>query len=96
MKKNIMICKVDMAMSVIQALFMYWYNTDPDVIMKTVYDNPAPAYLEEKMAYYKLGLHNFWGQIDYKHQLKLVEAAMEKYGDEAEHRMEVNRSETTQ
>jgi hypothetical protein len=91
MKKNIMICKVDMSMPVIEALFMYWYNTEPEDIMMAVYDNPVGAYLKEKLKYYNLGLHNFWGQIDYKHQLKLVEAAMKKYGDEAERRVEIRR-----
>jgi len=77
----------ELFMPVIQALFMYWYNTEPDEIMQAVYDNPVGAYLEEKTKMYNLGLHIFWGQIDYKHQCKLVDAACDKYMEEAERRM---------
>jgi hypothetical protein len=76
-----------MSMPVIQALVMYWYNTEPEDIMQAVYDNPVGPYLKEKMDMWKLGFIPFWGQIDHKHQLRLVNAACDKYLEEAERRM---------
>jgi hypothetical protein len=92
MDKVIIQMKADEAMPIIQAVVMYWYNTDPMDIMERVYDSREPAYLGEKVSLYKLGFTTFWGQIDFKHQQRFVVAALEKYGDEAERRAEFNRS----
>ncbi len=87
MSLSTFIAQIDLAMPVIQALIMYWYNTEPDEIMHAVYDQPTGPYLKEKAGMYNLGLHVFWGQIDYKHQLRLVEAACGKYLEEAKRRV---------
>jgi len=81
--------RIELSMPVIHALMMYWYNTRPYDIIDAVYDNPAPAYADEKVAVYKEGLHIFWGQIDRTHQRRLVDAAMAKYGEHCEEVLKV-------
>ena len=72
----------------INALMMYWHNTRPDEVVRSVYTDPAPQYFEEKMRLRGRGLAYFWGQLDADHRRKLFEAAWDKYGAEVERKME--------
>jgi hypothetical protein len=71
----------------IQALFMYWYNTNPEEIMRALYTDPIAGYLREKIRAYQHGLVEFWGDLDSEHQQILLANALVKYGDEARRRL---------
>jgi len=75
----------------VDALMLYWDNTEPDELLRRVYTDPAPSYLYEKMEIWKIwkqGLTRFWGQIDNAHRAKLMDAAWAKYGEQATKRGE--------
>ena len=72
----------DVAIKSINCLCMYWHNTDPADIVRAVYTDPAPRYLDEKVRAYQLGLVPFWGQLDEMHRARLLAAAVRRYGDE--------------
>jgi hypothetical protein len=72
-------CNED-SINTVDALVMYWHNTEPDELLGKVYTDCAPRYFEEKMSIWKHGLTYFWGQLDREHRHKLMMAAWEKYG----------------
>jgi len=67
----------------VSALFLYWHNTEPEELMRQVYTDPAPSYIDEKMKIWSLGITTFFGQLDNYHRWKLVQAAWAKYGEES-------------
>ena len=79
----VMMAAMEMSMATVEALFLYWYNTDPEEIVEAVYDNPIGAYKDEKVAAYQSGLVAFWGELDWEHRTRMVAAAMTKYLAEA-------------
>lgn len=70
----------------VDALMLYWHNTESDELLNRVYTNPEPYYLAEKTKIWKMGLTYFWSQIDITHRVKLMDAAWEKYGPQARRR----------
>ena len=40
--------KILQELPIIESLFMYWYNVEPEDILRALYTDPAPSYLKEK------------------------------------------------
>ena len=74
--------------TVVRALTLYLYNVSPVEIVIDVYgEDIHPDYATEKIhSFSKRSFASFFGGLDSQHQERLVEAAMKRYGDEAERR----------
>ena len=70
----------------IQAMANYLYSVSPVQIVQDVYgEDIRPDYAREKIqAFLKMSFASFFGQMDGEHQHRLVDAAMQRYGKEAE------------
>ena len=79
----------------IRALTLYWFNTDPYTIMRELFPEADEGYLGGRVQMYRLGLVNFWGSIDFKHQNGLIELAMLRYGEQAARRHALNEKEAS-
>ena len=75
----------------VNALVMYWHNTESEELLNQVYHEPAPAYVEEKEKIWRHGLTAFYGQLDDEHRWRLIEAAWAKYGEETTRRLTLSR-----
>jgi len=75
-------------MRTVTCLMMYMYNTEPDDIFDAVYGaDKDPQYRADKLPLCQAEkIVTFWGQLDTKHQVKLLQAAVVKYGDEVDRR----------
>jgi hypothetical protein len=62
---------------------LYWYNTNPEEIMKGLFPTAVDNYLREREEMYKKGFTEFWGTLDFEHQQRFIALADEKYKDEA-------------
>jgi len=71
------------ALIVTRCLNLYWYNTNPYVVLGLLFPGAAETYLEEKAILYTRGLSTFMGELDMTNQKKFVELAIDKYWDEA-------------
>lgn len=74
----------------VNALVMYWHNTESEELLNQVYHEPAPSYAEEKEKIWQHGLTAFYGQLDDDHRWRLIEAAWAKYGEETTRRLGVD------
>ena len=72
--------------AVARALALYLYNVSPVQIVQDVYgEDIHPDYAREKIqAFLNMSFASFFGQMDGEHQHRLVDAAILRYGKEAE------------
>jgi len=77
--------------SAIEVLVMYWYNTDPGIIMRGLFPGTVEHYIEEKVGLYRHGLVAFWGMLDFEHQTRLIGLAEQKYNEEVAKRLEARK-----
>ena len=71
----------------VEALVLYWFNTDPTAIMQTIFPTAVESYIAEKVELYRQGLDHFWGMLDWDHRQRLIQAARNKYDVEAKRRI---------
>ena len=69
-------------MTVIEILFMYWYNTEPKDIVNDVFPTALGVYAKEKRDSYNAGLVPFWAKLDLAHRNRMLKAAFDKYESE--------------
>jgi hypothetical protein len=69
---------------VAEALALYAYNTRPTRWVEAIFPGRHPNYIAEKVAIASDGFWHFYGALDGNNRSKLVDAALEVYGHEAE------------
>ena len=74
--------KILQELPIIESLFMYWYNVEPEDILRALYTDPAPSNLKEKKTLASRGLIVFWGQLDKQHKQLLLSLATDRYLEE--------------
>jgi len=84
----------DTALVGVTAMMLYLYNTSPTRIVRDLFADTAPVddYIREKVqAFLNNGYGYFWGTLDGRHQAKLVDLAMLRYGEEAAERVKIEK-----
>ena len=75
---------------VVQAVLLWYYNIDYTFQFEVVYGRPLDwedPWCKEKLHTMRSGLTRWWGELGVAQQRKLVDAALERYGDEATRRV---------
>lgn len=68
----------------VQALMLYWYNVRMSEIIAHLFPSGVQTYLDDKANQaQRQGLVEFWGNLDFDHQNRLLEAALARYSGEA-------------
>jgi hypothetical protein len=73
---------INEAHAAVKAFAMYAYNRAPSQIVKKLFPTASEAYISEKTEYIdKYGIASYMGQLDDYNSKKLIEHALEAYGE---------------
>lgn len=75
-------------LSAVEACTLYFHNVSPGEQIQMLFDSPSTAYADAWLHRYRSGFIEFWGNLDLAHKRKYLDAALQRYEDEATQRTE--------